>query len=552
MKVHVAEMVPMSDGVKLATDVLMPDGPGPFPTLLMRTPYHRQGGGANYVAEGYAVAIQDCRGKFDSEGHFRPLVDEQRDGIDFVAWAADQSWCNERIGLIGASYLGFVQAPAASGQHEALRCMVPQVCSTSFFRQWARYNGCPSLYNALYWNLHNDVVPTRPRVTHIDWDEICRLRTLEEIFARVGFESETLRLWREHDSEDDYWREVDQVPLHEKVAVPGFHMGGWWDHHHDGQCETYAGIRDRGASQAAREGQRMMMGPWGHSTFGARGEAHRSYGQWDFGQQADVSTHLQAMRFLNLHLRDCDDGITDEPPVHVFLMGANRWLHLPDWPAPDAQEQSWFLHSTGHADGRRGPGGLSLETPGDEPADSFVYDPEDPMPTLGGPIYQVFETKGPIDQRPILDRGDLAYYRGEPLAQPLAIVGHVELEVWLASDAEDTDVMARLCVVEAGGSVTVIGVGSLRCKYRESFADPKALEPDTPTRMTVDLGHTACELPAGSRLALIVTSSSYPRIVPHPNVMAAPWSGAEPRKATQHILHDAAHPSRLVLPVLEM
>ncbi len=552
MKALIAQMVPMSDGVRLATDVLLPDGPGPFPTLLLRTPYHRAGGGANYVSDGYAVAIQDCRGKFDSEGHFRPLLDEGSDGIDFVSWAAEQSWCNERIGLIGASYLGFVQAPAASGQHEALKCMVPQVCSASFFRQWARYNGCPALYNGLYWNLCNDVVATRPRLTHFEWEEICRLRTLEEVFARVGFESETLRLWREHDSEDEYWRSVDQYPLHEKISVPGFHMGGWWDHHHDGQCETYRNIRAGGATSAAREGQRLMMGPWGHSTFGARGDEHRSYGQWEFGPDADVSCHADAMRFLNLHLRDHDDGITEEPPVRVFLMGANRWLGLQDWPPRDAEEQSWYLHSAGHADGRRGPGGLSPETPCDEPADSFVYDPEDPMPTLGGPIYQVFEVKGPIDQRPIWNRSDLAYYRGEVLAEPMAIVGQVGLDLWMASDAEDTDIVARLCVVEAGGSVTNIGVGSLRLKYRESFAEPKALEPDTPTRVHVDLGHIACELPAGSRVALIVTSSSYPRILPNPNVMASPWSGAEPRKATQHIMHDAAHPSRLLLPVLAM
>ena len=184
MNALIGKMVAMSDGVRLATDVWLPQGAGPFPTILMRTPYHRQNGVAReYVDQGYAFVVQDCRGKYDSEGVFTPLADEARDGQDTVDWIANQKWCNGRIGMVGASYLGFVQVPAASGGHEALRCIVPQLCSATFFRQWARYDGCPSLANALIWNLTHAVCRTRPSQLHFDWQELHHLGTLEEIYA---------------------------------------------------------------------------------------------------------------------------------------------------------------------------------------------------------------------------------------------------------------------------------------------------------------------------------------------------------------------------------
>jgi len=551
MKAQILCMVPMSDGVRLATDVWRPDGPGPFPVILVRTPYHRKGGGPlAYVQQGYALVVQDCRGKFDSEGVFTPLADEARDGCDTVSWIADQKWCNGRIGTLGGSYLGFVQVPAASGGHEALRCIVPQVTSASYFRHWARYDGCQSLCNALVWNLSNAICRTRPTVSHFSWDELFRLKTLDEIFARVGYECKTLRQWAEHDRYDEYWEGIDQFPMHPKIRVPGCHMGGWFDHHLQGQCETYGRIRDLGATDAARTGQRLVIGPWGHSTFGAIGEKHRTYGDWDFTDAADVSIRTFEQRFLNLHLKDEDDGLSEEPPVRVFLMGANRWIDLNDWPPPDAERQTWHLDSEGHADVRSGPGRLTRESPGLAPPDAYAYDPTDPMPTLGGPVYQGIDARGPLDQRPLFGRSDFVLYRSEPLPQSLAVVGNVELDLWVASSAEDTDFIARLCVVDPSGAVTCFSYGSLRCRYRESWSDPKPLDPDRPTQIHIQMGHTAYLFPRGARIALLITSSSFPRIVPNANTMAPPFSGCEPKVAKQQILHDSAHPSRLHLPVL--
>ncbi|MDP6116569.1 MAG: CocE/NonD family hydrolase [Planctomycetota bacterium] len=555
MKTLIAQMIPMTDGVRLAADVWLPDGPGPFPTLLVRTPYHRRRMVPLYVDQGYALVVQDCRGKYDSEGLFTPLVDEARDGQDTIAWIAEQKWCNGRIGMFGGSYLGFVQVPAAAGGHEALRCIVPQVASASFFRHWARYDGCPSLCNAIGWTLGNTT-----RTSTDPWQfrlsDLYSASTMDEMFDIAGFECETLRNFFEHDRYDDYWASIDQFPMHETIKVPAYHMGSWFDHHLQGQCETYGRIRDLGATDAARTGQRMLVGPWGHAAYathiGNDGTQDRRYGDWEFPEEACVSVRTFEKRFLDFHMKDMDDGFSEEPPVRVFLMGANRWMDLADWPPPNAEDQTWFLRSKGHADTRSGPGRLDRETPGQEPPDHYTYDPEDPMPTCGGPVFQGIEARGPQDQRPLFDRSDFVYYRSDPLPSPTAVVGNIELELWVASSALDTDFIARLCVVEPSGAVTCFTYGSLRCKYRESWSEPKPLEPDTPTKIHIQMGHTAYVFPQGSRIALLITSSCHPRIVPNQNTMARPFSGAEPEIARQQILHDAEHPSFLHLPVMEV
>ncbi len=547
--------VPTTDGAELATDVYLPDGAGKFPVLLTRTPYHRvfaTGGDPAgmspvryYLDRGYALVAQDVRGKYDSSGQFRPLIDEAVDGQRTIEWIAEQPWCNGRVGMVGLSYLGIVQIPAAAGGHEALRCIVPQVAPQSFFTDWIRYDGCFALANAVRWCFSHNVARTKPTAGHFTWGELCGLSSLAAIEERVGTIAPELRNWVAHDRYDEYWREIDQCTMHDGVAAAGMHIGGWFDHLTRGQFQAYRGITDRGASERARSSQRLLIGPWGHRTAG-----RREYGQWDFGPAAALQWMDYRQRFIDLWMRDIDDGLTDEPPVKIFLMGENRWISLADWPPRDAEVQSWHLRSGGAAAGIGGDGRLSRETPGLEPPDAFTYDPSDPVPTHGGQIYWGLSDAGPREQRSVLARHDVLYYRGERLAAPLSVVGEVELEVWLATDAEDTDVVAKLCVVEPTGRVTSLIVGSLRCRFRESWSDPKPLTPGEPTRLRLHFGNLAYVFPEGSRIALMVTSSDFPRILPHPNTMEPTWSSAPAKIARNEVLHDAAHPSRLLLPVL--
>ena len=550
MRAMIYRKVPTEGGVRLATDVYLPDGPGPFPVLLTRTPYSRAGHGAaarGYTGAGYAYVAQDCRGKHDSEGTFRPLLDEATDGAATLEWIAGQKWCNGRIGMVGLSYLGIVQIPAAACGHEALRCIVPGVAPNSFFTDWIRYDGCFALANTVRWGMGRASSPVPPAMDHFTWEELWRQPTLDGVFGRAGFECEALKQWVVHDRYDEYWESIDQRLMYPRVKTPGLHAGGWFDHISRGQFDAYQGIRDAGASPLARANQRLLIGAWGHSTIG-----QTSYGEWDFGAASALSLDAFQGRFLDLWMKDIDDGISEEPPVYLFVMGANRWMHFEDWPVPGAQERQWHLRSGGSANALAGDGRLSEEPPGREPPDRYRYDPADPVPTWGGQVYWGMDKLGPLDQRPILGRADVLYYRSDRLPRELPVIGPVALDLWVASEAEDTDVIAKLCVVEPDGRITALAIGSLRLRYRQGWDRCVPLPKGEPVEVRIRVNNVAYVFPAGSRIGLVVTSSSYPRILPHPNTMAPTWQEPSPKAATHEILHDAEHPSRLLLPVVEL
>ncbi|MBT4820028.1 MAG: CocE/NonD family hydrolase [Lentisphaerae bacterium] len=554
MQALIFRKVPMSDGILLATDVWLPNGPGPWPVVFVRTPYHRQGGGGAgqyFTDRGYAYVVQDARGKYDSDGVFRALDHEADDGQASLDWIANQRWCNGRIGMVGRSYLGIVQIPAAAAGHEALRCISPGVSPNSFFVDWIRYDGCFALANMIRWPLTHDVCPTKPADKHFSWPELWEIAargTLKDVEDRIGFVSAQLRNWVDRDQYDDYWASIDQALLYRKIACPGLHQGGYFDHLSRGQFNSFREISANGATPNACANQRLLVGPWGHSCCGAM-----EYGDWTFGPAAGIDLSAYQQRFLDLWLRDIDDGITDEPPVKYFLMGENRWEEAPEWPPPGSSVDEWFLSSDGNAHGLAGGGLLSRETSSSGSADSYTYDPNDPVPTLGGQVYWGVSEQvkvGPAEQHPILDRGDVLYYRSDRLGEPLRVVGPVELDLWIQSSASDTDFIAKLCVVDHLGRVTALTVGSLRCRYRNSWCEPEPLSPGEPTRIRIQMNNLAYTFPAGSRLALIITSSCFPRILPHRNTMAPTWRETSAQTAVQDVLHAQGFESRLLLPVL--
>lgn len=543
----------MPDGVHLATDVYTPHGPGPFPTVLIRTPYQRAkaaGNGPLFTSRGYAVAIQDCRGKYDSDGTFNPLVDEAADGQATLDWVANQKWCNGRIGLWGRSYLGIVQVPAASGGHEALQCILPSVAPASFFKDWIRYDGCYALANSVRWAMTHASCRNQPTTDHFTWQDLHRLSNLEDLMRIAGFDTPCLHDWSGHDQYDAYWTHIDQEQLHAQIRVPGLHAGGWFDHLTRGQFTAYANIRDQGATEAARTGQRLLIGPWGHKNVGNPGPDHQRYGDWNFGPEANLSVMAHEFQCLDFYLKDIDTGYAQQAPVKVFLMGDNRWIDLADWP-PEADKQAWHLDSDGSANMWSGNGTLTRETPGQSTEDAFTYDPKNPVPTMGGAIYWGLDHLGPVDQRPVLDGTDVLYYRSERLTAPLSVIGDIDLDLTITSDAVDTDFVAKLCVEETSGAVTCLTVGSLRCRYRESWSDPKPLTPGEATPITIRLGHIGYTFPVGSRISLVITSSDFPRIAPHTNTMAAPWQQDQVVTARNSVLHGPDTAACLHLPVID-
>lgn len=554
MRALICQKYPTEGGINLAADVYLPDGPGPFPVILTRTPYNRVGFGQNarpFTERGYVYVAADCRGRFESEGRFVRMFDEVVDGQATIDWIANQKWCNGRIGMWGISYGAVFQAPAAVGGHAAIRCLCPGVVCVRFFENWSRYDGCFALQNPLWWIMGHGTGRTAPPVHHVNYDALFRMKSLDQVEEAIGFKLPILREIASHDVDDEYWEKINQWPMHPKIKVPGMHSAGWFDHVSSGQYEAYQRIRDLGATTAARQGQRMFVGPWGHLIL-QNGEQHRRYGIWDFGESADVPVVQHHLRFFDLHLKDIDDGINGEPPVRIFLMGENRWLDLSDWPPPEATIQKWHLDSQGNAHGQRGDGRLGREEPRSDATDELIYDPDDPLPTCGGQIFWNMEPKGPRDQRHLLERDDVLFYRSQPLPGPLTIIGDVSLDLTIATNVDDTDIVAKLCVVEENQSVTVIILGSFRCRYREGWDKRVPLAHGEPTRLRIRLAQLAYTFPKGSRIALLITSSDFPRIQPHTNTMAKPWEPAAPVVARTRILHGKGVVSSLNLPVVEL
>ncbi len=532
MRVLISQRVPSEGGIELATDVYLPDGAGAWPVVITRTPYMRVGHGGHgkqFTDRGYAYVVQDVRGKYDSTGVFDPLRDEAADGQATIDWAANQRWCNGRVGMWGRSYLGIVQVPAAAGGHEALKCIVPSVCPGSFFRDWARYDGCFAWANLVRWLFTHTTVPNKPPMSHIKWDRLFALDNVDAVVEATGAPMHALRAFADHDRDDPYWQAIDQTLMHDQVRVPGCHVGGFFDHISNGVFEAYHNIAGD---------QRLLVGPWGHMSLDATGPGKCYYGDMYFGPRADFDVFAHEMRFMDCYLRDIDDGFADEKPVKVFVIGANRWIDLDAWP-PTSNTQDWHL----------GAGSLDREQAVNDGEDAYTYDPRNPTPTWGGQTYWGVEPMGPVDQRPLIDRDDVLLYRSEPLPTPLTAIGDPRLELFIATDVDDTDFVVKLCVEHATGETICLSLGSLRCRYRNSFADPQPLPRDEPVKLSVRLAQLAHVFPAGSRIALTITSSDYPRILPHRNRMGL---FDEPTVARNRVLHGPAAPSRLILPIVDL
>ena len=556
----------MRDGTVLRADVYRPADQGRHPVLLTRTPYGKDfysGGPAavhplQAVGRGYVVAVQDVRGRFASDGEFRPWH-EAEDGYDSVAWAARLPFGSGRVGMFGASYVGFTQWAAAAAQAPGLAALAPHVTCADplnglFFRGGAFQLGMNAVWYLSV--LGPDVLARR----HAG-DRASLRRAMEALarevdsFADRGFASLPLRAFeplRRHDVGEAFFeplkRPMDREALghmeiatrYDRVTIPSFNLGGWYDIFLEQTLDNYRAMRERGVPT------RLLVGPWIHDT------ASNPIGEVNFGVAAqaaalDLESDLAALQ-LDWFDRWLKDGTApeehDDRPVRIFVMGLNRWRFERDWPLARAREVALHLH----------PGGLLSREPAPESvADSYVYDPADPVPTWGGATFLSPEfPPGPRDQREIEARRDVLSYTTPPLQEDLEVTGPVEVWLWASSSAPDTDFVARLCDVLPRGRSVQLTDGIIRARYREVAAGrrPSAIEPGRAYEYRIDLWATSNVFRAGHRIRLDVTSSSFPRWDRNPNTGADPFTDARLEIARQRIHHDPAHPSRLLLPIV--
>ncbi len=564
--------IAMRDGAILRADVYRPDGDRRVPALLSRTPYDRSVALTPLAAldperlaqAGLALVCQDVRGQHSSEGEFYPFAAEGRDGYDSVEWVAAQSWCSGAVGMAGRSYTAATQWLAAAERPPSLRAIAPIVTGSDYYNGWIYQGGAFQLGFNLFWvhlmTAPGDRVSLTKQFRHLPLSNPPLLQS-----SKAG---RFYRDWLAHPTDDEYWRAFAVNRRYANIAVPALNVGGWYDLFLAGTLENFMRTRVEAATEAARKGARLLIGPWAHgSAFGPFPD-HR-FKEFGDDQQLDVS-ELQ-IRFFARHLMDEDAGADggsagfegdDAAPVRIFVMGENRWREERDWPLARAREQRWFLHGgdarDGHAGGAEdGHGGiLSPEAPGAQAPDEYTYDPHDPAPTIGGPTSLpgglLRTNSGPLDQRKLQTRADVLLYSSHPLERPLEITGPLGLVLYAASTAPDTDFIGKLCDVAPDGSSRILAEGVLRARYRNGCEVAQLLEPGEVCRYEIDLVATSNVFLAGHRIRLLLTSSSFPRFDRNANSGLALGSDGEADmvSARQTIFHDEVRASHLVLPVV--
>ena len=568
--------VPMRDGVKLAADVYRPVEGGPFPVIVQRLPYNKELPAMTMllmdvfrvVQAGYVMVFQDTRGQFAADGEFNPFFQEPADGADTLAWAASQPWSNGKVGLAGGSYFGATQWLAAREAPEALLAMVPTITSADYYEGWTYQGGAFQLGFILQWTLGFALAEQQRRLktgqaTMEDLGKTLHaLGDLSTLYRRLPLGDMPMLQgvtpyyfdWLAHSSYDDYWRTTAPQEVYERVTVPALNIGGWFDIFLLGTLTNYQGMKKRGGSAQARQHQRLLIGPWSHGGFGGIFPEH-DYGLFASADAADFTgTH---MRWFDHWLKGGENGVEQDKPVKIFVMGPNIWRQEDDWPLPDTQFRSYYLHSTGHANTAAGNGTLSTEAPGDESEEVYLYDPRDPVPTNGGatllPGAFVAANAGPRDQRSIETRDDVLCYTTAPLERSVEVTGPIGLVLFASSSALDTDFTGKLVDVYPNGRAESITDGIMRARYRASLSKPALMEPNHVYELHITVGATSQVFGAGHCIRLEVSSSNFPRFDRNTNTggTIATESEKDFVQAVNRVYHNAAHPSHLILPIIE-
>ena len=541
------QRVPLRDGITLSADVYLPLGGRGLPTIIHWTPYESTrdrtvSWGVWFASRGYAAVAVDVRGRYESEGRFTAWAYDGQDAYDTVTWAAGREWSNGRIGTWGRSYGGLVQWQLAHLQHPNVECIAPQVIHDDYF--WDGYwtggafQLALTLGAAALWTSAMALI-TGPSARDVVLNDrvFGHLPLIELDEVTIGRKVDYWRLWWEHQVNDEYWQAFRHRP--EKVTVPIFQQGGWFDPYSGSHLRSFAAIGERVPS-------RVLIGPWSHEE-----EVDMFIGDIDLSPALTVIRDHE-LAFFDRYLKDVDNGWEQRPPAELYVLGAGGWRGEREWPLPQTEYTPFYL-----GQGRM----LSQSEPGpEEAADRYDYDPADPVPTIGGVNSvrtmtmgaQTPILPGPLDQRVLEARDDVLPYTSAPLEHDVEVIGPVEMVLYAASSAKDTDFFVRLCDVYPDGRSIFLTEGVIRARYRDSIEGESVelLEPGEVAEYRIRCYPAANLFRRGHRVRLDVTSSSFPRFSRNLNTGEDVGTGTRMQVAHQSVLHTSRYPSHVLLPVI--
>jgi len=555
----------MRNGVHLRADIYRPKADGQFPVLLQRTPYNKSGGtgfGLTAAARGYVVIIQDVRGRYTSDGDFYTFKNESDDGYDTIEWAAALPYSNGKVGMFGGSYVGATQMLAAISHPPHLAGICPVVTASNYHENWTYQGGAFEQWFNQSWTsgLAQDTFSrlvqktTNPLVGNgklsLSSYPLFNFSDSSGVSSGAPYETSTLASyyldWVAHPSYDDYWKHLAIDEHFGDIAVPALTIAAWYDIFQDGSLRNYVGVKAHGANEAARHGQHLLVTVGGHAGGG------KKIGDVEFGDAAaEYDENDLTLKWYDFLFKGVQNEFAGKP-VKIFVMGANEWRGEEDWPLARAQSTKYFLHSGGNANSLRGNGSLSLVAPRTETFDHYLYDPSNPVPTIGGPLCcdGFHLAPGPRDQRVVEARDDVLVYSTPPLTQDTEVTGNISLELFGTSSAVDTDFEAKLVDVAPDGFAQNLTEGIVRARYRDSREKPVMMNPGQIYKFNIDLWSTSNVFRKGHILRLEISSSNFPRFDRNLNTGEDAAFAKRYVSATNAVYHDAEHSSALILPVV--
>ncbi len=538
--------IPMRDGVKLVHDMMRPEAQGKYPVILFRTPYGKANGGIEgefYARRGYVYISQDCRGRDDSEGQWDPFVNERKDGFDTIDWIAKQPWCDGNVGMIGGSYMGYVQWAAAVEQPPALKCIIPQVSPPDAFTNIPYDNGIPMLWGALWWSNI-----TSGKETHLERaiqgvqnpDALTSL-PLSSLDAKVlGYKVPFFQEWLDRDTMAK-WNGFNTLKDVAKVKIPTLSISGWWDGDEIGTQLIWQARREAGLKN-----QWLVYGPWSHAF-----NTSTSIGDVDYGPDAIIDLDSLYLRWFDTWLKGKSVALEKQSKVRAFVAGENKWHDLGDWPDDEASASStMYLSSEGPANGLKSVGGFADEVPKEQEPDRYAYNPANvEVPEI---LKSESLTSQSLAFRTVARADNFLIYRTPAMKRPTTVSGPISLDLFFSTTAKDTDFFAVLVDEDERGAMHFADQpGKVRASFLESHFKRSLLTPGKVYRATIKLWDTAhCFLP-GHRMVLVITSSMFPAYARNLNTGEQDKDAVRMVTASQTIYHDRQHPSALHFQVLE-
>ncbi len=510
-----------TDGNFLAMDVYLPSYSGKYPIIIIRTPNGRDRSDINperFLRNGYGVLIQDTRGRGSSTGVGMPfnsdLNERPNDGWDTIKYLVSQPWCNGAIGLLGT----------VGNFEESYNQLTTDGAITNRITSQLMVGAPPSLY-------HYMAFP----------GGIFRKKLVESWLEQNHYKPEALAEWVTHYKYDDFWLARDFDDRWQNVDWPTMHVGGWFDPFSQGTLDTFNGFQTKG-STGARDRQRLVMGPWTYGNNWRKSAGDLTYPNGD-GPEENLQDPI---KWFDFSMRGALNGIEKLPALYYYVMGdtevagapGNSWRTATSWPPDNTTDTNYYLHASKQ---------LSPSVGAKDAALTYTFDPKNPVPTVGGP--NMYLPSGPIDQRKNTERPDVLSFVSEPLSQPTEVTGRVKAKLFVSSDAVDTDFFVKLCDVYPDGKVMNICEGQLRTRFRNGFLDEDMMVPGTIYPLEIDLWSTSIIFNKGHKIEVIVTSSNSPAYDVNPNTGDPFRANSKTQIAHNNIYIDAAHPSRIILPI---